>query len=68
MLLQFMLGKSMTEIHNGSSKISVTRIHNIIKQETYFLTKEKQVKDLSPLVLRDKYKDRIIEILEHRNN
>lgn len=65
-LLKFMLGASMTEIHNSTNHISVTRVGRIIIQETYFLMKEKQIKGLSPLLIRDRYKDHIIGLLEHQ--
>lgn len=65
MLLRFMQGESMTKIKNskGRGKISVSCMHKIIKQETYFLLHDQKIKNLPPLVLRDLYKEKIINLL-----
>ncbi len=64
-LVEFMKGKTMTDIHNeNNNNLSVVTIHRIIKQEAYHLLRLKTIKDMSPLALRDQYKDDILARLQ----
>ncbi len=64
-LVEFMEGRTMTEIHNkNNGKLSIVTIHRIIKQEAYHLLRLKTIKDLSPMALRDQYKDDILARLQ----
>jgi len=64
-LLQYLQGKSMSDIHNSAGKLSVCRIHKIIKQEAYYLLKDtgQNIKSMSPLILREQYKEQLIKLL-----
>ena len=41
--------------------VSIPYIHKIIKQEAYFLTKQRCMKILSPLAIREIYKGILLE-------
>lgn len=56
----FLNGKSLTDIHASYFNISITSIHRIIKQEAYHLTKNKIMKILIPLKIRDIHSESLL--------